>query len=1005
MPKINFLKVNCQKQTLQKIIKLKTKKCCTFLELSDSEKKDVLEYINNKNLDIKIFGYKWFDILASKFYVDEYFIDKENIGLIGKNRKEFNDFDLFYNYINGDIYTDTCFYGYFFSNDEIFRYNIEKNKLNFDSFINKTIDDCSYDKLVAEKKENNKINLKKTKSMFKWLKQCELILSYNDLEDKYNKFIGKYNDYDDKYIFFSFVIQNQKNTIKKSLIDFFCKHNDFYDGLSFDDILLNYGKESALYVINNFGKKCCYNTKRNKINKFKKQLEIYECKGFKFLRNVSFDENNQLYIVRNNYYNNELNLCLNNKMYFFSFDDMVNYLNGDLQNANLLEAPINSKKILKYKVNENTIFPRSSNFFEYNIYKYFENDGFHVKQTWLDNNKKIILSHTENMKYFFDFVHFLKNDLSNADLLMSDGISNIKPINNIKLNNIKIKSQDALKLGINIVKESDNNIEKIMFDITKNNELETKKILDLNRIDFEEFDNNVSYVSDIHLSHKFNECNCVTQNDKEFVIRKITNTLIKESSMINIIAGDTSSDFETFKLFISELLLKHALNHYFFVLGNHELWGFKNKKYNEIIEIYKNLFSCSTQIHLVYNNIFYYMNDCWNEISQSELFDIESSELRKKLIGSKVILFGGIGYAGKNYEFNADAGLYEGTMLRVEEIKESNLFFSLYEKVTDALIGMNLIVVTHMPLKDWTEDTCGKNGVIYINGHTHKNYFYYNEHKRIYADNQIGYKNKNIKFKKFSVNLSFDLFINYKDGIYNISRNDYEKFYAGINEKITFTKEFKKLYMLKKEGVYMFLLQSTSGKLQILNGGSIKNVVDHDINYFYENINIYSKLLKNFLSKYNKIQKDLAYYVKKIGGNGKIHGCIIDIDYFNHIFLNPLDEKITPYYANSIIDKYVYENLPSLLKYECPNLFSNYEKMPNTDSNNLVIYKNKYQLVKNKTYVSNTEMYKISRIIKGLQFTSEYSIIRLWNDDFIKKYSEDNGREIVADIIEQKLKM
>lgn len=221
MPKTNFLKVNYQKQTLQKIIKLKAKKYCTFLELCDSEKKDVLEYIDNKNLDIKIFGYKWFDILSSKFYVDEYFIDKENIGLIGKNRKEFNDFDLFYNYINGDIYTDTCFYGYFFSNDEIFRYNIEKNKLNFDSFINKTIGDCSYDKLVTEKKENNKINLKNTKSMFKWLKQCELILSYNDLEDKYNKFIGKYNDYDAKYIFFSFVIQNQKNTIKKSLIDFF----------------------------------------------------------------------------------------------------------------------------------------------------------------------------------------------------------------------------------------------------------------------------------------------------------------------------------------------------------------------------------------------------------------------------------------------------------------------------------------------------------------------------------------------------------------------------------------------------------------------------------------------------------------------------------------------------------------------------------------------------------------------------------------------------------------
>lgn len=367
-----------------------------------------------------------------------------------------------------------CFYGYVFSNDEIFRYNIDKNKLNFDSFIKRTIDDCSYDKLIAEKNENNRINFEKTKSMFKWLKQGKSILSYNDLEDKYNKFIDKYNVYEAKNIFFSFVIQKQKETIKKILIEFFCKHNDFYDGLTFDDILLNYGKESALYVINNFEKKCCYNTKRNIINKFKKQLEIYECKEFEFSRNISFNENYQLYIVTNNYYNNELSLCLSNTMYFFSFNDLVNYINGDLQNANLLEAPIDSKRILKYKVNESTIFPRPLNFFEYNVSKYFENDSFYVKQTWLDKDKKVILSHTENMKNFFDFVHFLKSDLSNADLLMCDGISNIKLINNIKLDNIKIKSNDALKLGINIVKELDS-IEKIMFDITKNNELETKK--------------------------------------------------------------------------------------------------------------------------------------------------------------------------------------------------------------------------------------------------------------------------------------------------------------------------------------------------------------------------------------------------------------------------------------------------------------------------------------------------------------------------------------------------
>lgn len=699
MLKNTFLKINYQKQNLQKIIKLKTKKCCTFLELCDFEQREVLKYIANKNLDIKVFGYKWFDILSYKFYIYEYSIDKENLYIINKEKKEFDDFALFYNYINGDIYTDTCFYGYIFSNEEILRYNIDKNRLNFDSFIKTTIDDYSYDKLITNKKETNRISSEKTKSMFKWLKQCKIILSYNDLEAMYLKFINKYTFYYAKYVFFSFIIQQQKETIKKPLIEFFYKHN-FYDGLSFDDILLNYGKDTSLYVINNFKPKCSYSTKQKRINEFKSKLELYETKKFKFLRNVYFDESIQLYVVINRY-NNDFNLYLENKMYFFSFDDMANYLNGDLQNANLLEAPINSKKILKYKVNENTIFPRPSNFFKYKLFKYYENENFYVEQKWFDNYENVILYNRKQIEIFFDFVHFLKNDLSNADLLMCDGIGNINAINNIKFDNIKIKSQDAKKIGINIEKNLDSYIEK-RFDITTKNELETREILNLNRIDYEEFDCNVSYVSDIHLSYKFKVYDCKTQNDKEFVVRKISNMITKCSSMINIIAGDTSSDIETFKLFINELLSQSLLNHYFFVLGNHEYWGFINKKYDEIIDVYKNLFISynSNKIHLIHNNIFYYMNDCWNEISQNELFNIQTFELREKLRGAKVIIFGGTGYAGKNYEFNADAGLYENAMLRTEEIIESDLFLSLYKKITEAVIGMNLIVVTHMPLKD-----------------------------------------------------------------------------------------------------------------------------------------------------------------------------------------------------------------------------------------------------------------------------------------------------------------
>lgn len=44
-------------------------------------------------------------------------------------------------------------------------------------------------------------------------------------------------------------------------------------------------------------------------------------------------------------------------------------------------------------------------------------------------------------------------------------------------------------------------------------------------------------------------------------------------------------------------------------------------------------------------------------------------------------------------------------------------------------------------------------------------------------------------------------------------------------------------------------------------------------------------------------------------------------------------------------------------------------------------------------------MYKTSRIIKGLQFTTKYNIVRIWNDNFVQEPSVENGRLIVSSII------
>ena len=44
-------------------------------------------------------------------------------------------------------------------------------------------------------------------------------------------------------------------------------------------------------------------------------------------------------------------------------------------------------------------------------------------------------------------------------------------------------------------------------------------------------------------------------------------------------------------------------------------------------------------------------------------------------------------------------------------------------------------------------------------------------------------------------------------------------------------------------------------------------------------------------------------------------------------------------------------------------------------------------------------MYKISRIIKGLQYTTKYNVVRLWNDTMADKCSTENGKLIVKGII------
>ena len=101
--------------------------------------------------------------------------------------------------------------------------------------------------------------------------------------------------------------------------------------------------------------------------------------------------------------------------------------------------------------------------------------------------------------------------------------------------------------------------------------------------------------------------------------------------------------------------------------------------------------------------------------------------------------------------------------------------------------------------------------------------------------------------------------------------------------------------MLKRNGYYCFIHKSRGGRLTILNGGALKKLEIHYIHYYYDNMETMIYTIKTPLDKFTSFQKHIADMVKRIGGVGTIHGSIIDIDFYNHINVNPIDLSITGY--------------------------------------------------------------------------------------------------------------
>lgn len=222
----------------------------------------------------------------------------------------------------------------------------------------------------------------------------------------------------------------------------------------------------------------------------------------------------------------------------------------------------------------------------------------------------------------------------------------------------------------------------------------------------------ICYISDLHINYKiekkFSNRNINELELKEYltsIVRQLKESLPQSALHKKVILiGDFSSDFEIFKMFFNIYGATYMKNtKTFFILGNHELWDKKllekHKTIEEIIEEYRNFLGSLQYPVILLENQLYLPNSRKKLLNFEEILTLSKEELKNFFAGNPYAIFGGLGYAGLNEEYNADSGLYRNVgITREDEIKRSKIIESIHTKLREC-VSDKKIFLQHIFLK------------------------------------------------------------------------------------------------------------------------------------------------------------------------------------------------------------------------------------------------------------------------------------------------------------------
>jgi len=191
----------------------------------------------------------------------------------------------------------------------------------------------------------------------------------------------------------------------------------------------------------------------------------------------------------------------------------------------------------------------------------------------------------------------------------------------------------------------------------------------------------------------------------------------------------------------------------------------------------------------------------------------------------------------------------------------------------------------------------------------------------------VGYEKINIEFEEATTGLVVNPYHSLNDGLYQTTVEDYLKFYrylgeyAGDGTLLYHRCQNADLYVVKRKGYYGFFMMSTkkdSKGISIVSGGATKKLTKStEISWICENFDVVVSKYLQMLLPLRRAQEELSRELKELGLDGEIHGLIVDVDYYHHIGLNPIEGNVNFYYASvfgSKMDLFSFDEMITSLK-------------------------------------------------------------------------------------------